>query len=32
MEEHTKLTRNILRLLDSDSMHLILYVSDLSSI
>jgi hypothetical protein len=32
MEENTKLSRNILRLLDSDSMHLILCVSDLSSI
>jgi hypothetical protein len=32
MEEHTKLSRNILRLLDSDSTHFILCVSDLSSI
>jgi hypothetical protein len=32
MEEHTKLTRNILRLPDFDSTHLILCVSDLSSI
>jgi hypothetical protein len=32
MEEYTKLTRNILRLPDSDSTHLILCVSDLSSI
>jgi hypothetical protein len=32
MEELHKLTRNILRLPDSDSTHLILYVSDLSSI
>jgi hypothetical protein len=32
MEDNTKLSRNILRLLDSDSTHLILCVSDLSSI
>jgi hypothetical protein len=32
MEEITKLSRNILRLLDSDSTHLILCVSDLSPI
>jgi hypothetical protein len=32
MEENTKLTRNILRLPDFDSTHLILCVSDLSSI
>jgi hypothetical protein len=32
MEEHTKLTRNILRLLDSESTYLIICVSDLSSI
>jgi hypothetical protein len=32
LEENTKLTRNILRLPDSDSTHLILCVSDLSSI
>jgi hypothetical protein len=32
MEENTKLTRNILKLPDSDSTHLILCVSDLSSI
>jgi hypothetical protein len=32
MEENTKLTRNILKLLDSDSTQLILCVSDLSSI
>jgi hypothetical protein len=32
MEEPSKLTRNILRLPDSDSTHLILCVSDLSSI
>jgi hypothetical protein len=32
MEENTKLTRNILRLPDSDSTHLILYVCDLSSV
>jgi hypothetical protein len=32
MEEDTKLSRNILRLPDSDSTHLILCVSDLSSI
>jgi hypothetical protein len=32
MEEHTKLSRNILSLPDSDSTLLILYVSDLSSI
>jgi hypothetical protein len=32
MEEYTKLLRNILRLPDSDSTHLILCVSDLSSI
>jgi hypothetical protein len=32
MEEDTKLTRNILILPDSDSTHLILYFSDLSSI
>ena len=32
MEEHTKLSRNILRLPDSDSTHLILCVSNLSSI
>jgi hypothetical protein len=32
MEEYTKLSRNILRLSDSDSMLLILSVSDLSSI
>jgi hypothetical protein len=32
MEEDTKLTRNILRFPDSDSMQLILYVSDLSAI
>jgi hypothetical protein len=32
MEEDTKLTRNNLRLPDSDSMQLILCVSDLSSI
>jgi hypothetical protein len=32
MEENTKLSRNILRLPDSDSTHLILCVSDLSSI
>jgi hypothetical protein len=32
MEEHTKLTRNFLRLTDFDSTHLILCVSDLSSI
>jgi hypothetical protein len=32
MEEDTKLSRNILRLLDSDSTHLILYISELSSI
>jgi hypothetical protein len=32
MEESTKLTRNILRLPDSDSTTLILCVSDLSSI
>jgi hypothetical protein len=32
MEELPKLTRSILRLPDSDSTHLILYVSDLSSI
>jgi hypothetical protein len=32
MEETTKLSRNILRLTDSDSTHLILCVNDLSSI
>jgi hypothetical protein len=32
IEETNKLTRNILRLPDSESMHLILCVSDLSSI
>jgi hypothetical protein len=32
MEHNTKLSRNILRLLDSDSTHLIFCVSDLSSI
>jgi hypothetical protein len=32
MEEHTKLSRNIIRLPDSDSTHLILCVSNLSSI
>jgi hypothetical protein len=32
MEENTKLSRNILRLPDSDSTHFILCVSDLSSI
>jgi hypothetical protein len=32
MKDDNKLTRNILRLPDSDSTHLILYVSDLSSI
>jgi hypothetical protein len=32
MEQKTKLSRNILRLPDSDSTHLILCVSDLSSI
>jgi hypothetical protein len=32
MEEYTKLSRNILRLPDSDSTHLILCISDLSSI
>jgi hypothetical protein len=32
MKEDTKLSRNILRLSDSDSMLLILCVSDLSSI
>jgi hypothetical protein len=32
MEENTKLTRNILRLPDSDSTHLILCVSDWSSV
>jgi hypothetical protein len=32
MKEYTKLTRNILRLPDSDSTQLILCVSDLSSI
>jgi hypothetical protein len=32
MEENTKLTRDILRLPDSDSTQLILCVSDLSSI
>jgi hypothetical protein len=32
MEENTKLSRKILRLTDSDSTHLILCVSDLSSI
>jgi hypothetical protein len=32
IEEKTKLSRNILRLPDSDSKHLILCVSDLSSI
>jgi hypothetical protein len=32
MEENTKLIINILRLPDSDSTHLILCVSDLSSI
>jgi hypothetical protein len=32
MEHNTKLARNILRLPDSASMHLIDYVSDLSSV